>query len=253
MNQLNFQKSRVNKYNKPCSRTNTRWLGSLLFVVPVVVIGLNGLVYLVSGPSFKIGGGTIARDSNGKLDQGNNVFLVYTSSSYNEKILLDWLSKKSYFGQPWSSSNYQNSALFFTNSMQLLKWKKFEDVSENNTIATICRYESDKSTVIHQGYFDCFEGHETLLQQILKITEQKPSGFGGGVDGWYAKLEVCQNVQIPDESVGDIEIVNMCRRLIKDHDQDIEKFIQWFGEGSEQLKYMQSKAIEYGIQKKPTK
>ncbi len=218
------------------------WL--LLVLVPVAVIGVQAVIYKAGGPSFKIGGSS----SVGKV-RGNELFLVYTSSSYDEKAFLEWMEAKGkgYFTRPWDSSNYEHAAIIFTNSMQLLKWRKFDAVDNNNTVATICLYEENRTITEHKGYYDCFKGHQTVDERMRALVSRNPSGLSKNIDYWYALLQLCDGVKIPDRSVVNISLFNMCKGANAKYKRNLNQYVERHGEDSNEVKFLRSKAEEFGL------
>jgi len=210
------------------------WL--LLPLIPIAIIGLHALSYQTSGPSFKMGG-----SMPGKA-RGNELSLVYTSASYDEKVFLDWLETKEYYSRPWGSPRSEHVAIIFTNSMQVLKWRKFDEIESNNTVATFCLYEEDRSLIAHKGYYDCFKDRKTVEEKIMALVSRVATGLGRNVDYWYARVQLCDGVDIPEGSVSDIELFNLCSIMISNHKRNMNKFIEWYGENSEQVKFVRSKA-----------
>ncbi len=219
------------------------WL-SLAFV-PIAVLGAQAVLYQFSGPVFKMGGSTVAGTEKNR-NYANHISVVYTSSAYDEKAFMAWLGTKNYFARPWLNPNYENAAIVFTNSMQIIKWAKYTDLNDQNTIATVCLYEQDKSITPHKGVFDCFAGRETVSEKIGRLAREEPTGHGKVVDDWYARLRMCKDVEIPPRS-GDIALFNICGGLKQDFDRDMKKFAKWFGEDSDRLNFIKSKAAEYNL------
>lgn len=217
---------------------------TLLVALPPIILMLLFAEQKVAGPSFKIGGSKVGKH------RGQETQFIFTTANYNEKLFLDWLDAKNYIGTPWFNPNTEHEAIIFTNSMQLIKWGKFDDISELNTIATVCSYEEDQSQTIHQGLYDCFSGKETLRMKLDKIIQHNPTGFGPRIDDWYARTLLCEKVTIPtDRHRHDIALFNTCIGLSQDFDREVKKFTDSFGEDSKEMAFMLQHAKQMGLPK----
>lgn len=218
---------------------------AIAIAVPPAVLLLQTLEQAVAGPTFKIGGSKMGEN------RGQESQFIFTTANYDEELLLAWLDKKSLIGTPWSSPNTEHEAIIFTSSMQLLKWGKYDDINQQNTIATVCSYEEDKSRTIYQGLHDCFAGKETLSMQIDKIGKDNPTGFNAWVNDWYARTLLCENVAIPgDRHRHDIALYNTCISLSRDFDHDMKRFLDGYGEDSEEMAFILQRAEQAGIPRK---
>ncbi|KZY72558.1 hypothetical protein A3742_08270 [Oleiphilus sp. HI0071] len=193
-----------------------------------------------SGPSFEIGGST-----NGP-NRGQELQVVFTNAQYDEAVFRNWLAERPYLIQPWTNPNTQHESLVFTNSMQILKWGKYEDLNDSNIVATVCAYEEDKSLAFYKGAFDCFEGRQTVSMRIQKIAEQNPTGFVPWVDHWVATSILCENTEIPDERyVRDRALYNLCLNQKEDFKRDLKRFVESFGEDSDEVKLIRERAARF--------
>ena len=215
------------------------WL--LLPLIPIAIIGLHAFSYQTSGPSFKMGG-----SMSGKA-RGDQLNLVYTSAIYDEKAFLDWLETKEYFARPWHSVNSEHVSIIFTNSMQVLKWRKFDEIESNNTVATFCLYEEDRALITHKGYYDCFKDRKTVEEKIKALVSREVTGLGSNIDYWYARVQLCDGVEIPEGSVSYIELFNLCSVMLNNRKRNMNKFIKLYGGDSEQIKFVRSKAESFGL------
>ena len=224
------------KGRRPPSR-----LWTVLIIVPFCVVGLVSLKYKLSGPKFKIGG-TFPGDQ-----RGQEIRLVYTSSGYNEKVLLDWFDSKGYLSRPWANPNTEHSAVYFTTSMQAIKWGKRDLITPDTTVATICLYEQDKSMQLHKGMVDCFSGKETTAQKLERLTEANPTGFEKRIDYWHAQVVLCKDVQLPEGYVSDIALFSICRSVKNNFQKYKERIIRKYGEDSPELEFVKTTANNYNL------
>jgi hypothetical protein len=211
------------------------WL--LLPVVPVAIIGLHAFGYQTNGPVFRIGGSL-----SGKA-RGNEIHLVYTSSGYDEKMILDWIERNNY-AKPWTNPNSEHDAIYFTNSMQVIKWRKFDKIDTDNTVATVCLYEEDRSVKAYKGYYNCFKDRKTVEEKIMTLFTRNKIGLGRDIDHWYARVQLCASVVIPEDNVLNIELFNICNSMISNHKRYIERFYNKYGENSAQANFVRSK-VDY--------
>lgn len=126
-------------------------------VVPLAVIAIAGWNYTVGGPEFEIG-----PTLPGHV-RGTQVKLIYTSVSYDESAFLAWI-EASALAPPWTNPNVEHDAIVFSDSLQLVKqaWRDPSDIRGEAVVATVCRFEEDRSVVAHPGYHDCFADRETV-------------------------------------------------------------------------------------------
>lgn len=214
----------------------------IVIATPVAVLGLQTVGQAIGGPIFKIGG-TKSGDNRGQESQ-----FIFTTADYDKELLLSWLDDHTYIGAPWSNPNSEHEAILFVNSMQLIKWNKYDDISEQNTIATVCSYEEDKSRMIHQGLYDCFSGKETLSMKIEAIGRDNPTGFHPWVNDWNARSVLCADVAIPnDRHRGDIALYTACVSLSRYFDRDMKKFSDAYGEDSKEMRFILKRAEAVGM------
>ncbi|MCW8930125.1 MAG: hypothetical protein OQL19_07820 [Gammaproteobacteria bacterium] len=215
----------------------------------IVVIALPPVILLfqiaeqtVTGPSFEIGGSKMGKN------HGQESQFVFTTASYDKELLLAWLDEKNYIGTPWFNPNTEHEAIIFTNSMQLIKWRKFDDINEHNIIATVCSYEEDKSRTIHQGLYNCFSGKETLRMKLDKISRNNPTGFHPWVNDWYARNLLCEEVSIPgDRNRHNIALYNTCIGLSHSFEKDMKRFMNSYGKDSEEMAFIVQLAEQMGL------
>lgn len=211
-------------------------------LVPICVIGMIVVKHKFSGPEFKIG-----RSFSGNK-RGQEIHLVHTSGGYDKKALLKWFASKGYLARPWQSPNYEHSAVFFTSSMQAIKWGKLDLITEKNTIATLCLYEEDESMILHKGYADCFAGRDTLAEKLKKKVAANPTGFGKHIDYWYAQVMHCKDLDIPPGYVGDIAQYNMCKLTNDNYEKRKQQFTNLYGSDSSELRFVESTAKKYNLE-----
>ena len=215
---------------------------TILFALPPILLLSLSAGQAFTGPNFEIGG------SKPEKNRGQESQYIFTTASYNKALLLAWLDEKNYLGTPWHNPNTEHVAIIFTNSMQLIKWRKFDEINAENTIATVCRYEEDQSQTIHEGLYDCFSGQETLRMRLDKIIANNPTGFHPWVDDWYARSLLCDKVSIPkDRNRHDIALYNTCIGLSIDFDREIKKFSNSYGADSAEMKFITKRATEIGL------
>ena len=210
-------------------------------VVPAAVIGISAFNYQTSGPVFEIGRPV----STGT--RGEESLAVYTSASYDEAVFLNWVQQDNYFVLPWFSVNSEHVAVYFTNSMQAIKWGRFDPLEGDATIGTICLYEEDRSIVSHRGYYDCFVDRRTVEQEIAELVERESTGLGNDIDYWYARVLFCDGVEIPDEGATDIARVGVCQGVVRYHQRDINRIFEKYGADSDQVQFVIAQAQARGL------
>jgi len=222
---------------KPPARS---WL--VLPLIPAAVIGLNALNYQVSGPVFERGGMMYTGS------RGEKVMTVYTSEPYDEAVFLEWLNEDPYFARPWYDANSEHTAVVFTNSMQMIEWGQYERIESESTVATLCLYEEDRSIVPHSGFFDCFAERNTVEQNLAELVADNSTGLGRDIDFWYSRALLCDGVEV-SESADSLEIaqIDVCRGLIRSHQRTLDRFIQKYGEDSDQVKFVTDEASARGL------
>lgn len=216
----------------------------IFIVTPPIILLAQIAIQNLNGPTFKIGGHKIEEN------RGQQTQVIFTTASYDKARLLAWLDEQNFIGTPWLNPNTEQEAIIFTNSMQIIKWHKFDDINPQNTIATVCSDEEDQSQTIHQGLYDCFSGKDTLRMKLNKIIQHNPTGFGPRIDDWYARTLLCEKVTIPtDRHRHDIALFNTCIGLSQDFDREVKKFTDSFGEDSKEMAFMLQHAKQMGLPK----
>ena len=213
----------------------------LLPVVPLAVVGLSALDYKTSGPVFEVGGSMYTSS------RGQEIITVYTSSSYDEAAFKNWVEQDRYFALPWSNVNSEHVAVFFTNSMDAIKWGRVDQVQSENTVATICLYEEDRSSVSHRGYYDCFADRKTVEQKLAALVASESTGLGRDIDSWYAQALLCDGVEIPEDAATDITRIGVCQGMVRVHSRDVNRFIERYGENSDQVRFVRAEAAARGL------
>jgi hypothetical protein len=215
---------------------------AVLPLVPLCVIGLSIAKYKFSGPVFEIGG------SFSGEQRGQEIRLIYASGEYNREAVLDWFNSKGYLSRPWENPNIEHSAVYFTTSMQAIKWRKLDLVTAQNTMATICLYEEGKSTILHEGYADCFSGRDTIEELFKKLAADNPTGFGKVIDFWNARVLFCRDIDLPQGYIGNIKRYNVCKFLKRDFKRDRKRFTNLYGASSPELHFVDATAKKHRIE-----
>lgn len=214
----------------------------LAICAPPVVMLLQVAALKFSGPEFTFGG-TAPTDSRAQETQ-----FVFTTAQYDEAVLLGWLDEKSVVSPPWMNSNTEHQAIVFTNSMQLIKRRSFEEIDSSNTIATVCSYEEDQSRSIHKGLYDCFAGQKTLQMKIDKIISERAIGLHVWVDDWYARTILCEEVAIPTTRTRHyVALYNTCINLSTDFDRTMKRFEDVLRDNPEGLAFVRARVSELGL------
>lgn len=217
---------------------------SLAAGVPAVAIALQVAVLKVSGPEFTFGG-TAPSDNRAQQTQ-----FVFTTAQYDEALLLAWLDEKNIVSSPWMNSNIEHQAIVFTSSMQLIKWRNFDEVNSSNAIATVCSYEEGQSRSIHQGLYDCFAGKKTLQMKIDEIISESAIDLHVWVDDWYARTILCEDVIIPTTRTRhNVALFNTCINLSSDFDRTMKRFNDVLRDNPEGMAFVRSRATELGLPK----
>ena len=81
------------------------------------------------------------------------------------------------------------------------------------------------SIIIHKGYYDCFKDLKTVEEKIKALVSREATGLRNDIDQWYARIQLCDGVNIPEDPVLDIKLFNLCSTMIRNHKQDMKKFI----------------------------
>ncbi len=213
----------------------------LLPLIPAAVVGLSALNYQTSAPVFEIGGSMHTRT------RGEEIITVYTSESYDEAVFLNWVEQDRYFALPWFNVNSEHVAVLFTNSMHVVKWGQFDQVEGESTVATICLYEEDRSIVPHLGYFDCFADRKTVEQELASLVASESTGLGNDIDFWYARVLLCDGVEIPEDAATDIARVGVCQGMVRVYPRNVNRFIEEYGEDSDQVSFVRAEAAARGL------
>ncbi|MDJ0748202.1 MAG: hypothetical protein QNJ11_01900 [Woeseiaceae bacterium] len=208
-------------------------------VLPTIAVGISMANYHSSGPVFRLGG------SMGTGQRGEEIVMVYTSASYNESVFRGWLEQDPYFARPWFNVNSEHVAIHFTNSMQAIKWGQFDQTED--TIATICLYEEDRSVHPHRGYYDCFADRNTVEQELAELAARESTGLGDDVDHWYARALLCDDVEIPEAAVTDIALIGVCKGAVGVYPRSLQRFVARYGEDSEQVRFVRAEAAARGL------
>ncbi|SDZ94514.1 hypothetical protein SAMN05660420_00828 [Desulfuromusa kysingii] len=215
------------------------WLA--LPLVPAAIIGLSVINYQTSGPIFKKGGPMYSGV------RGEEIVMVYASENYDEKVFLNWVKQNSNFARPWLNVNTEHVAILFTNSMQVIKWRQYDQMTKDSTIATVCLYEEDRSIIPHDGYYDCFTDHPTVDQELATLIAKNSQDLGTDIDHWYARLLMCEGMDISDTTPTDIARLDVCRAMHRGYSRDVMRFIKKYGEDSDQVNFIKTKAISGGL------
>lgn len=210
-------------------------------MVPICIIGLSVATYKFGGPVFKIGIGFPGKH------RGQEVGMIYMSGPYDKAALLKWFNSKPYLYRPWENINYEHSAVYFTTSMQAIKWGRPDLVDAHNTLATICLYEEDQSMTLHKGYVDCFSGKDTIEETLKKITADNPTGFGKDLDFWYARVLLCQGVDVPPDYNRDIKLFGICSGVKQTFEKDRQIFASRYGTSSEAMLFFDTIAKQHHL------
>lgn len=210
-------------------------------LVPLAIMGFSAVNYQTSGPVFKVGGSMYT------ASRGEEIIVVYTSSGYDEEAIVKWIESDRKLSLPWFNVNSEHVAIFFTNSMQAIKWGRFDQIEGDSTVATICLYEEDRSIVPHRDYYDCFAGRNTVEQEMAALAASEATGLGRDIDSWYAQLLLCDGVEIPESAATDIALIGVCQGVVRVYPRNVSRFIEKYGEDSEQLTFVRAEAATRGL------
>lgn len=210
-----------------------------VLLLPLLIVGASAAMYKAGGPKFDYG------YSRELPKRGNGMTLVYASSQYDEALFREWYESNDLVTRPWEWHGVENVALYFTSSMQDLKWHKVD--IQDNVIATFCIYEEDRSVQMYSGHRDCFSGRVTLREIMNESFDSTDTGLGKEVNRWYAMAKLCEGMEIPDKNIQEIEIINLCRGLRSNFDRERKKIVNKYGEESPQVTYMDEKAGILGL------
>ena len=210
-------------------------------LIPAAIVGFSAVNYQTSGPAFEIGRPIPTEN------RGEEIVTVYTSASYDEQVFLNWMEQENYFARPWFNVNTEHVAVLFTNSMQAIKWGQLDQIEGESTVATICLYEEDRSIVPHRGYHDCFADHNTVEQETAALAASETTGLGRDIDFWYARLLMCDGVELPEAGATDIARIGLCQGVIRGYPRNLNRFIEKYGENSDQVRFVRARAAARGL------
>lgn len=215
---------------------------SVVAVVPLAVVIVAVAGFKLGGPVFKIG------PALSGPQRGQEIRLIYTSGDFDREAFLDWFNARATLSRPWQNPNVEHSAVYFTHSLEAVKWRKLDLVDKKNTVATICLYEEDTSMQLQAGYADCFSGRETVMTGLKRIAGEHATGYGRDIDNWYATVLLCRDVDLPpDKSIGDIRLYRLCRSVKKYHPKAMKDFADRHGKTSAAYEFVRRTAEKYGI------
>ncbi len=207
------------------------WLA--LPAVPLAIVAIAGFDYKVGGPVFEIGP---RLPGNAR---GDELKLIYTSVPYDETVLLEWL-EASALAPPWCNPNTEHEAIIFTNSLQLLRWawRDRDEVRGETAVATICRFEEDRSVVVHAGFYDCFAERETVEEALAGFAAREPTGLGRDIDTWFALARFCDGIDIAEGDPQDIRSVGICIGMRRVFAERLARIAANYGEDSPQYRFV---------------
>lgn len=211
-------------------------------VVPLAVIAIAGWHYKTGGPIFEIGPGLPGSA------RGDQLTLIYTSVSYDEPVLLEWL-EASALAPPWTNPNVEHEAIVFTNSLQLLKWawRDPDEIRGETAVATICRFEEDQSVVAHPAYYDCFAERETVDEALAGFAAREATGLGRDIDIWFALARFCDGVEIGERDARDIKSVGICIGMRRIYPERLSRIAANYGEDSPQFRFVRDEGEARGL------
>ena len=210
------------------------WLA--LPFVPVFIVGYGIFSYHTSGPIFEMGGSTYT------TNRGEQIVAVYTAEPFDETVFKAWTTKDPNFLLPWQDVNSEHVAVYFTRSLQMTKWGRFDALDSADTVGTICLYEEDRSVVAHRGYFDCFAQRMTVAEEVRLLSERGETGLGKELDAWFARVQICDDVEFVDVRSQDIARVGFCQGVANTYVRDIKRIARKFGADSEQARFVKAQA-----------
>ena len=213
---------------------------SVLPVVPVVVVAISAISYQSSGPVFQMGG------SSPGTSRGDEARMVYTSMSYDEATLRNWIDGLDSV-LPWENVNTEHVAIIFTNNMNAIKWGRFDEIQSNSAVGTFCLYEEDRSIHAHSGYYDCFADRNTAEEDIAELLANESTGLGRDIDMWFAGIRMCDSVDLSADNDPDIARPGICRGMLNVYPRRLSTFVEKYGEDSEQVAFVRAQAISRGL------
>ena len=216
------------------------WL--MLPVIPAAVVGFSALSYQSGEPVFRIGGGMRG------TTRGDEMRMIYTSANYYDEVLFrDWFEQASSLSRPWTNPNAEHVAVYFVGSMQMLDFREFDEIGDDNTVATICLYEEDRSVDYHGGYYDCFTERNTVEKALAALRAREATGLGENVDAWYSLARFCDDVEFSVDAVSDVEREQICRGMVLGFAESLRRFVEEYGEASVQVSFVRSQAASRGL------
>ncbi len=211
-------------------------------LIPAAVIAFNVIGYQSqggeSGPVFQYG-----YSMRGE-QQGQDQAWVYTPTAYEETLFRNWLQGSSTVRPPWESSTAQHLAVYFVDSMDSIKRLRRDNAE--HVVATLCLYEEDRSIVAHKGMADCFATRLTLVQRIVRLRDENPTGLGPEIDQWYAYALLCADVSVPEER-DEVAIHSTCRRFLERQADFISRIKTQSGPDSEHARFVREKSMALGL------
>jgi len=213
-----------------CASPARAWLA--VPVVPAVIVAFSVVSYKTGGPVFEAG---LPMPTTVR---GEKSVMVFTSENYDEDLFVNWVKQDYSFAHPWSDTNAEHVAVFFTNSLQAIKRARIDQAESDCTIATICLYEEDRSITPHGGYHDCFADHLTVDEELAALAAANPTGLGSDIDFWYARLLLCDAVGLPEPVDSDLARPYLCHSMARDQARFAKRFIDKYGEGSAQVEFI---------------
>ena len=231
-------------YSKLRGFTSPARLWPALLLVPVAVIGTEGMTRSIGGPRFEVGAALPGPQ------RGQMRYIVFATGEYDETEILGWLESMSYLGRPWESANYEDSAIWFTNSLQLAKSHRPERLDERNTVATVCYHEDDLSTRIDPGFVDCFAGRPTIDERLREWRETRYAGEARDVSAWLARADLCADWKPPPPDQPrwyEIELDGICRGLRQRYAADLASFESRHGADATAVERIRTAARALGL------
>lgn len=154
-------------------------------VAPFAVAGLSVFQIAGEGLRFEIGGPH-------SEDRSRELWLVYVSGPYDEDAFKAWYAGVDHLASPWHSPNYEQSAIYFTNSLELAKSRRLDGLTPDTVVATACQYESDLSMYWHEGKFDCFADRPTVESRLAAFSDSLPPDFDRKAARWLGIWDICR-------------------------------------------------------------
>ena len=205
--------------------------GLAVLLVPFAIIISQAILYQnATGTRFVYG-----YSQPGKT-RGQEIVMVYTDSTYDEVTFRGWLDNDHASVKPWNSPNAEHTAVFFTNSMQAIRWHKMS--TNENIVATVCLYEEDRSVTMHAGYTDCFAHRKTVSARMDELFKSAKTGLGRDIDKLWAYKQLCRDVRIPTSYDGDIELFRFCRAMGRGDEKQLKTLVQKYGTDSAQVEFL---------------